>query len=499
MFDHQGGPVNVSTPVAPSAFQGVASMQYTLGMLGIVIGTAMAMLLLPDNYYEPGQLRVCALVMSLGLMSGPIISSLSDIRAWMRAESVMMVGLFYWLLIELLASDYAAYELTRAGILQAFGLIGLFAVLILVGSRLAYAAHNSTSRVSSANTDFSLGWLFSALMACSFLGLLSRLIPCDFSPSCMAAGLFSERGVGVWSRGVVGDSGAFVSHLAYFGYVTVPLTVALHQRTGRVDWRVVVGALLATLFLLYLVRDGGRRIVGMVLGSGLIAWLLLQPRLGLRQFFAAGISGLALLALMQLMLTFRKDKGGVITSLLSGRALDSDPLGDGIRVDNNFLFLTKTLEHIPEFRDHSGMSSIIYWAVRPIPRVIWPDKPISPGMNLACELGECWGDNFTLTVSAIGDWYVSFGIWSVAIAALAMGFLAGKLVLVWLGPTVRQKLLYSLGLMWLFIGLRSYLEIIVMSYPIIALYLIGKLTMRGKHQQQPGAQTLAAVPEKALP
>jgi len=490
--------INVKNAIAHPSFRPVAGMQYTFGMLGIVIGTAAAMLTLPDNYYEPGQLRLSALMLSLGLLTGPTVSSLSDIRAWMRAESVMMVGLIYWLLVELLADDYVAYELTRAGILKGFSLIGLFGVMILLGSRLAYAVHNSGSRISSPNIDFSLGWLFNALIACSFLGLLARLIPCNFSMTCLSDGLFSERGVGAWSRGVQGGSGAFVSHLQYFGYLAVPLTVALHHRTRRIDWRVVVGMALATFFLLFLIKDGGRRLVGMVIGSGLIAWLLLQPRLGMRQIFVASATGLVMIALLQIMLVFRTEEGGIVSSLFSGNAFEKNPIRSGFHVDNNFKFLTKTIDHIPEFRDHTGWSAIIYWVVRPIPRVLWPGKPIGPGINLPCELGQCWSENFTLTVSAIGDWYVSFGIWSVAIAALVMGFFGGKLVLVWFGPAVRQKLLYSLGLMWLFIGLRNYLELIVMSYPIIALYAIGKLTMRRKPEQQTNHEPLpASQPQQA--
>ena len=63
-------------------------------------------------------------------------------------------------------------------------------------------------------------------------------------------------------------------------------------------------------------------------------------------------------------------------------------------------------------------------------------------------------------------------------------------MLAWFGPTVRQKLLYSLGLMWLFIGLRSYLELFLMSYPILALYLLGKL--RGVVRREP--VTASATP-----
>lgn len=472
-------PVNSSS--APTDFRAVAGLQYAAGMFCILVGTLSAILLLPEDYYEPGQLRLSAIVMALGLLSGPLLSSLQDSRVWIRAESVMMVGLIYWLLVEPLRPDYVAYQLSRAGIVKAFVLIGVFACLIQLGSKIAHATQGTLSPVSSAARDFSREWLYVALLTAAGLGLLARLIPCGFSPMCMADGLFSARAEGVWVRST-GGSGAFVSHLAYFGYLTLPLTIALHHRTGRVDWRVVLGGVLTTLILLYLIRDGGRRIVGMVLGAGFMTWLLLQPRLGLRQIILAAVAGFALLALLQIMFFFRLKEGGIVSGLFSGTALNFNPLEDGLHVDNNFHYLVRTLDLIPEFKSHTGWEAILYWAVRPIPRVFWPDKPMTPGIWLPYEFDEMWSAGFTITTSAIGDWYIAFGVWSVAIAALLMGYFGGKLVLAWLGPTVRQKLLYSLGLMWLFIGLRNYLELMLMSYPILALYLLDRLSARREIQ-----------------
>ena len=457
-------------------FRAIGGMHYAAGILSIVIGTIAAIFLLPDNYYEPGQLRASAFALSLGLLMGPLIASVTDIRVWMRAESVMMVGLIYWLLTEPLGSSYVADQLTRDGIIKTFSLIGLFAALIQVGSKLAYVSHSSASKVSNRQQDFSEGWLYKALLICSALGFMARLIPCGFSPTCMMDGLFSARGDSVWNRGMGGGSDAFVSHLAYFGYLTLPLTIALHHRIRRVDWRILLGAVLTVLLLLYLVRDGGRRLVGMVLGAGFMTWLLLQPRLGMKQFAIAAGAAVALLGLMQVMFIFRLQEGGIVSSIISGKAFSFNPLGDGVRVDNNFHYLVRTVDLIPEFKDYTGWKAIIFWAARPIPRLFWPDKPITPGLSLPYEFNEYWSAGFTITISAIGDWYLAFGAWSVALAALLMGFLGGKLVLVWFGPTVRQKLLYSLGLMWLFIGLRNYLELILMSYPILALYVLGKLS-----------------------
>ena len=454
-------------------FRRAAGLHTVTGMLGIAVGVLMAVMLLPDDYYEPGGLQLSVIVLSAGLLSGPLLSSLTDLRVWIRAESVMMIGLVYWLLVEPLRPDYAAYQLTRESLVQAFLLIGLFGALIQLGSRLAHLSYGLAARPPVTERDFSTDWLFGMLLMASLLGLMARLIPCSFSPECMIDGLFRARGEGPWNRGVIGDSGAFVSHLGYFGYLALPLTLALHHRLGRIDWRVVLGAVLATIFLLYLIRDGGRRLVGMALGAGFITWLLLQPRLGPRQVLTAAVAVLGTMGLLQIMLVFRLSEGGVVNSLFSGDAFAENPLDD-IHIDNNFHFFVRTLDLMPEFRDFTGWKAIVYWAVRPIPRVFWPDKPISPGISIPYEMNEYWGPNFTLTISAIGDWYIAFGIWSVAVAALVMGFLGGRLVLVWMGHTLRQKLLYSLGLMWLFISLRSYLELILMTYPILALWVLAK-------------------------
>lgn len=451
-------------------------VSYAVALFGILIGTLAAILLVPADYFEPGQLRASAVCLALGLLVGPMASSLTDLRGWLRAESVMMLGLVYWILTEPLSSSYDAYEITQDGVLRAYAYIGLFAATIQLGSLLAHRWHAQISPLRPSSTEFSDRWLFNVLVYSSLLGMLSKLVPCGFSPECMVDGLFSGRADGPWQQSVTGGAGSLVYQLAYFGYLSLPLTVALHHRVGRIDWRVVIGLILSTIFLLFLIRDGGRRLVGMVTGAALLTWLLLQARIGLRQFVIGGVAGLALMALMEVMLIFRTSEGGIVSRLFSGRAFAENPLDEGIRVDNNFKFLVKTMDLIPQFMPHTGWDAIIYWAVRPIPRVLWPGKPVDPGIDLPWELGERWGEGFTLTVSAIGDWYVAFGLTSVLLAGLMMGFLGGKLVLHWMRPTVRSTVLYSLGAMCLFIGLRSYLELILMSYPILALLLFSKLT-----------------------
>lgn len=469
-------------------------MHYLVAIFGIVLGTAAAILILPHNYYDAGQLRLSAILLATGLLSGPMVSSLMDLRGWLRAESVMMIGLVYWLLTELFYPDYTANQLSRDAVVRAFFYIGLFAACIQLGSAAAYRWHGQHFKQRPAREDFSPDWLFGALIICSILGLMARLIPCQFSTDCVIEGLFGSRQIGPWTLGAGSgaSNSALVTHLNYFGYLSLPLTVALHHRLGRINLRVLIGLALTVFFMLFLIKDGGRRLVGMVAGSGLLTWLLLRPRLGLREIAIGGLAGLMLLAMMEMMMTFRLADGGVVGSLFSGQAFERNPLKGGVRVDNNFNSMVRVMDLIPEFAPHTGWDAVIYWIVRPIPRSLWPNKPINPGIDIPQEFGERWSDGYTMTLSAIGDWYIAFGIWSLIIAALCTGYLGCRLVMAWFKPNLRDTVLYSLGAMCMFIGLRSYLELILMSYPIMALLLVERLTSRSGRIKPGAPQALRA-------
>src|SRR5207245_1853831 len=75
-------------------------------------------------------------------------------------------------------------------------------------------------------------------------------------------------------------------------------------------------------------------------------------------------------------------------------------------VDDNFWALGETIGAIPEQVGFVGLESIWYFAVRPIPRIIWENKPIDPGFDLAHHLGQ---EGVSFSITSIGEMYMSFG------------------------------------------------------------------------------------------
>jgi hypothetical protein len=157
-------------------------------------------------------------------------------------------------------------------------------------------------------------------------------------------------------------------------------------------------------------------------------------------------------------------------------------MATGIAVDDNFNRLSQLIEIIPAYAPHVGFDWVIWILVRPIPRVLWPGKPDGIGFDLTAFLGM---ENVTLTASVVGESYVAFGLFGCLVVGMVYGYLAGRLVrLLDLAAYSGALLMYVLGLMALFVGLRSAVEVLLFSYALLAwialVYFFAPKTRRGE-------------------
>ena len=112
-----------------------------------------------------------------------------------------------------------------------------------------------------------------------------------------------------------------------------------------------------------------------------------------------------------------------------------------------------------------GSRWLLFLLLRPVPRVIWPEKPVDAGFSLAELLHQ---KNVSLSYSAIGEWYVAFGWLGVAVGGLVLGIVAR-----WWSQLLDHELsttslaLYATGLMAIFLSIRSATELVLMTYPIL--------------------------------
>jgi hypothetical protein len=117
--------------------------------------------------------------------------------------------------------------------------------------------------------------------------------------------------------------------------------------------------------------------------------------------------------------------------------------------------------------------------VRPVPRVFWPEKPVDPGFDLPTALG-IGGVSFSYSV--IGEFYMSLGLLGIALGGWFYGRVASLATgLLKRATTQGALVIYSIIVMALFSGMRSILELILVSYVVLAWVGLAQLFIKLRH------------------
>jgi hypothetical protein len=241
---------------------------------------------------------------------------------------------------------------------------------------------------------------------------------------------------------------------------------------------------MSIVITLFLAQSGSRRVIGVVAGMALVLWVLDQKQLRIKHLFTTIFAIVVLLVALQIMLEYRNVGLGALvgntdTSVSSRREKTQFLEEQHLRVDDNFYRLCQIIHLIPQSHPFVYHKYLVYVMVRPVPRVFWPEKPIDPGFDLPTALG-IGGVSFSYSV--IGELYMSLGLLGIAlggwfygrVASLASGLLKRA-------TTQGALVIYSIIVMALFSGMRSILELILVSYVVLAWVGLTQLFIKLKH------------------
>jgi oligosaccharide repeat unit polymerase len=453
-----------------------------LAILSTGIATTLSILLIPDSPAREGALFYPALVMSAGLATAPVITGLRYPKALLRGESLLALAPIYWLLLDLLQGVYAMEEIAADQVRIAFLAIGLFVAMVWLGAiRRSWKIPNVL--ISSVSQEFSINTYFGLALACFLLGMLKFAIPCDFNVFEMAGYLGQERWAAPWGRGQLGGWDAFLDHLQYFGYLLPVLTVVIGRRVGLRNLRTLICIAMSCVMALFLAQSGSRRVIGVVAGMALILWVLDQPRLRVKHLVISVFAVVSLLIALQVMLEYRNVGLSVLvgqSEIPSGRFEKRQILEEQhLRVDDNFYRLCQVIQLIPESYPFVYHKYLIYVLVRPVPRVFWPEKPVDPGFDLPAALGV---EGVSYSYSVIGELYMSLGLIGIALGGWFYGRVASMASALLARCTTQGALvIYSIVVMALFSGMRSILELILVSYVVLAWVGLSHLFIKLRH------------------
>src|SRR6185436_16216720 len=470
---------NTRSAIGVPATPALTMRSTLLAILSTGIATTLSILLIPDSPAREGALFYPALVMSAGLATAPVVTGLRYPKALLRGESLLALAPIYWLLLDLLQGVYAMEEIAADQVRIAFLAIGLFVVMVWLGAiRRSWKVPKVL--IGAVSREFSINTYFALALACFFIGMLNFAVPCNFNVFEMVHYLGQERWAAPWARGQFGGWDAFLDHLQYFGYLLPVLTVVIGRRAGLRNPRTIIGVGMSVIVALFLAQSGSRRVIGVVIGMALILWVLDQQRLRVKHLVLTVLAVVALLVTLQVMLEYRNVGLGALVGrgeVVSGRSEKSRLLEEQhLRVDDNFYRLCQIIQLIPASYPFVYHKYFVYVMVRPIPRVLWPGKPVDPGFDLPTALGV---EGVSYSYSVIGELYMSLGLIGVAlggwfygrVAAMARDLLAR-------GTTQGALVIYSIVVMALFSGMRSILELILVSYVVLAWVGLSHLFMR---------------------
>jgi oligosaccharide repeat unit polymerase len=434
---------------------------FAFAVLGTVIATVA---FFPDQPGPRGALIVPAAILTIGLLIVPAVRVLSGSDEATNSENFVMVGFVFWLLLDLLQGAYDLRQASAEALRDALASIGVTAAAVWLGV-LGKPWKAPGWLVDVTNRPLEATTIRRLVPICFALGMFNYAYSVDFDIPEMFSYLGANRWSAPWSRGQLGGWNAFIDQMPYFGYVLPSLTALLITKQGLARFTTLIAVACSVVMLLFLAQGGGRRLIGVTVGAALLVWVQANPGMRFRNLFIVGLGALALAWASQFILNIRT--GGLESFLERGSEYDY------LHVDDNFLRLAQVIEIVPAQHPYVGSGMVLYAIVRPIPRVFWPTKPVDSGFDLPTAVGM---KGVSLSMSIIGEWYIGWG-W---IAIVFGGWLHGRLAkaantLRDQGISNRNPIVYGLAVMVLVAGMRSMLDLIIMSYALVAWWGVNRL------------------------
>jgi oligosaccharide repeat unit polymerase len=431
-----------------------------IGCIVTLVGTFLACVpLFPAQPAPPGALIESGVVLSLCILAVPITRLILGSDRLLNAENFVAAGFLMWLLLDLIQGGYDLNDATDEGIRSALMAIGVFAACMWLATALR-PLPLPKGLIDVAGKPLDARVAGRLLPICFFLGMFNFLYSVNFDVAAAFSYLGAQRWSAPWSRGQLGGWEAFRDQMPYFGYVLPSLTAVLIARRGVLRFQSLMGVAMSVVMLLFLSQGGGRRIIGVTVGAALLVWVLMNTGARVKNMVVVGIGAIALAWAAQLMLNIRTS--GYQDFLMRGSGYDY------LHIDDNFLRLAQIIDLVPENRPYVYSQQVVFTLVRPVPRVLWPGKPVTPGFDLAAEVGL---RGVSLSSSILGEWYMSWGWWAIVFGGLLHGLLAKTVNTI---PRTGNPIVYALAVMVLVAGMRSMLDLVVMSYALVAFWAVSR-------------------------
>jgi oligosaccharide repeat unit polymerase len=256
------------------------------------------------------------------------------------------------------------------------------------------------------------------------LGYLHMLVAVKFDLPLLLDYMTQPRFNQPWGRGKYGDLSTMVTEmLGLMLYFVPPLAGLMFARRERFS-KVVIGTVLLgcawTLFAAFC--TGTRNLFGTYLVTFMIAFAFASPAEKRQQVIGVCLAcatamGLATSAMLEMRpVGFKRWLEGDYTVYVNRQS-------QSVFVDDNLLAIAKIASYFPDKHPYLGVELPYLAIVRPIPRVLWPGKPI--GLSVSLEEDVFGTAGLTISSTFAGEGFMSGGLLGVSLFGLVLGGLGG--------------------------------------------------------------------------
>lgn len=420
--------------------------------------------------------KLVSYILSAVLLLHPIVYFFKEgYRVVLRADVLICTSFIYWTLLDLIQERYTLNNMEMGDVRYAFVLIALFCIFVQLAARYKFDLPRIVN--NAAKVDVKSNHLLGILVACVLIGLFYFWHSSYYDINYMVNALTRPRFMAPWARSQSGGLSSFIFHLKYFGYIAPALTSIIIVKEKKFNLKVIIALTLTIFFCFFEFQNGARRIIGFLVGSGVVTYLVAKrDMLNIKHMIALGTLTLALIILMDMQLQFRTEGYENMFERYELEELET------VRVDDNFYRIAQIIQFVPSTHPYSGLQYLVWAFGRPIPRYFWESKPISPGFNIAELAGEI---DVSLSMTVVGEAYASYGWMMVALMGIFYGLLSGTF-----NQILESKLntigfaLYATGLLALIAGIRSIADMIVFSYAFLVILLLYKVLIEPRRRTQ---------------
>ncbi|MTJ11426.1 hypothetical protein FJR11_02190 [Anabaena sp. UHCC 0187] len=454
----------------PPNFKNRIAKATEIGTFAMICGLIVAFTSININMNPAFMANQVAIIVAIAIAISIFCDSRKGWKNLFRADIVCILSLYFLTLIEFLYP-----QTTFDQMLNSEQTLQSLEVLLMGFAGLAIGRHiNFFKRAPSGWLDFNNipdKTLFRIFLLSTFLAYFYIFMSVDFNPFRVLEAFLGPRFAVPWGRESLGDWRVFLSEWKILTYVIPPLAgIIWNRRRSFSSWQIFIVIFIFAFTLFEGFSGGTRNVFASYLATFLGGYLLTLQRPNLFNVsIPIGIMGYAMVFATRHMLGFREM--GIINYLATA-AYSTQKVQETLSVDYNLYSMGLLIDAFPSKHDFIGLELLFVFLTKPIPRVLWPDKPV--GLSVSIE--EVVGANgWTVSATYLGECYMMGGILAVIIISLCLGMLAN-----WWSRTAAFHttgygiVVNALGFFTAAVSMRSLIVFTTSMLPIVGLIFFAK-------------------------